>query len=1122
MKTTLLFLCISLWGVAATSYSQTHSVTLKIENGTIREVLDAIEEQSDFTFVYNIREVNLEKKVSVSAKEESVTDLLDTFLKSNELDYKVIDHHIALYRKPEVKQQAGRNIRGIVTDDKGEPVIGANIVVAGTTIGTISDFDGNFELSVPEDAVLKITYIGYLAQDVRVTPGKNQYTIVLREDSETLDEVVVVGYGTVKKSDVTGSVVSVSAEDLMKRNPVTFEEGLQGMAPGVQVIRSSGDPEGGVSIRIRGTATVNNDADPLYVVDGIMVGTSASFLNPNDIESIEILKDASATAIYGSRGANGVIMITTKQGAKGRVNLTFNANYGVQMISKKIDVTNAEQFAIAANQTARNDNSAPNPVWADPAALHNIDWQDEMTRTSLRQNYNVSISGGSENTQSMMSVSYMNNDGIVIESFYRRLTARANINHNIKDFIKTGVNITYNHSEREGGGNIMDYASAIQTMDTLAVDGSGKLVHVPIQYPDGTWGHFPREGNGYNNKGADNPVAVAKTRDERNYYNRVVLSAYVKLALMKGLTFKTVGGLNFDAGSYHGYSMKHDRTALGNSSTDSFTANQWQNMELLLENYFTYARTFDEKHSLTLLAGHSASRYKPQDLWGTASIFPAETIRRLELTSDPATMRVSGGLGRENRQQSYFGRVMYGFNERYLLTATIRRDGSSNFGAGNRYGNFPSASLAWRISEEEFISNLDIFSNLKLRIGWGQTGNAGRSTNLSVNQLDSYKIAYYTYNPNANDFTIAPGLAQTREIDTNLKWETNEQTNIGLDVGVLGNSLTLTMDYFRRDAKDLLLYRSIRPSTGYGSVYTNAGHIRNTGFEFAVGYQKTWKDWYMSVNANGTAIRNKAIEVGDDIYFSGDVADGANWGQYSVTRNGYPVGSFYGWRVDGIFQTQAEIDALNRMAVEKGIESGLYQDAVPGDFRYKDLNGDGTIDDLDREIIGNGYPKLTYGLNFTLGYKNWDLNLNMYGVCGQDILSYSYRNLTNIGGADSGYFSILRDYAQNAWNGSGNKYPRLTREDPNHNSRVSDAYILNGDYFKLQNIQIGYTFPSEWVKPLNMEGLRVFASVENVFTISNYPAGDPEIGESNVLQTGFDRGRYPFPRTYTMGLRIGF
>ena len=590
---------------------------------------------------------------------------------------------------PEGVQQPGHTVGGQVTDPQGQPLPGVMIVIKGTTTSIISDAGGNYSLTrVPGNATLVFSFVGMKTREIAVN-DRSRIDVVLQEETIGIEEVVAVGYGTIKKSDVTGSVASVNAEELMKRNPVTLAQGLQGMASGVQVVRTSGDPEGGTTIRIRGTATINNSAEPLFVVDGIMVGTSANFLNPNDIESLEVLKDASATAIYGSRGANGVIMITTKKGEKGLSRLNFTANFGVQTLSKKIDVTHAEEFATAANQTTTNDGTPANPVWGNPAALHHIDWQDEMSHNSLSQSYHLSTSSGSDKTQSMLSVSFVNNDGIIIESNYNRLTARANVNHEVKDFIRTGLNLTYMHSEREGGGNMLDYAQLIPTMDTLAVDGSGTLVHVPVQYPDGTWGHFPREGNGYN-PSTDNPVAAAKTADSKTSNNRVLASAFIEVDLLKGLTFKSVGGVNYSGGSYYSYSMAHNRTYYGND-TDDFTTNHWSNTELLLENYFTYDRTFRTDHHLTLLAGHSVSKDEPRDISANSSIFPSTIIRRVELTSDPNTINASGGLGIKTRQQSFFGRVMYSFAERYLLTATIRHDGSSNFGSGNRYGTFPSA-----------------------------------------------------------------------------------------------------------------------------------------------------------------------------------------------------------------------------------------------------------------------------------------------------------------------------------------------------------------------------------------------------------------------------------------------
>ena len=420
----------------------------------------------------------------------------------------------------------------------------------------------------------------------------------------------------------------------------------------------------------------------------------------------------------------------------------------------------------------------------------------------------------------------------------------------------------------------------------------------------------------------------------------------------------------------------------------------------------------------------------------------------------------------------------------------------------------------------------ELRSNLKLRAGWGQTGNAGNGTNLSIAQLSSANAMYWFFN--GSSVINGAGIAQQKEIDTNLKWETNEQTNIGIDFAFMNNELSFSADYFIRDAKDLLLYRQIRPSTGFSNVYTNAGHIRNSGFEFTAAWNKSFSDWNIGIRLNGSTLKNEAIEVGDPIFSkSGSAQDGDNWDNHSITQNGYPVGSYYGWKVEGIFRTQAEIDEMNRLAVEKGVESGVYQDKTtqPGDYKFVDLNGDGQITDADRTVIGNGYPKFTYGMNLTASWKNFDFSMNLYGVAGMDILSYSSARLTSVYAPDGGYQNVLKEYINNAWSSSntGAKYPRITKTDYNKNMRVSDAYIQKGDYLKISNIQIGYTFPKNVLKPVKMENARVFASVDNVCTISSYNKfGDPEVGDSNVLYSGFDGGRYPFPMSVTFGLSVQF
>lgn len=1021
-----------------------------------------------------------------------------------------------------VVQQSTIMVKGQVLDSSGMPIIGANIIVEGTTNGMITDLDGNFALTAPVGSTLKISYIGYLTRTIKVTSDMKSQKIVLKEDAEALDEVVVVGYGTMKKSDLTGSVSSVNTEDMMKRNPVTLGQGLQGAAAGVSVIRSSGDPEGSFSIRIRGVATVNGSSDPLYVVDGVQVGTSIDFLNPNDVESIEILKDASATAIYGTRGANGVIMITTKNANKGKAKLDFSANFGVQFNANKLDVADVDLWTSAIRRAVKDDQiTLVNQAYGEEyiGKLNNIDWQDEMSRAAFRQNYNLSVSGGSENTQASLSLGYLSNQGIVIESQFDRVNARANIMHKVKDFIHVGANLAYTHAEKRGGGNLRTYAQTAPTMDYVE---NGKFYSMPVVLPDGSWGHFYNSNsNGDINSGTDNLVAAAREDTGVNYWNRLLTSATLQIDLMKGLTFKNIASYNFYASDSNKFTPYNDRKYADRDVKNSFYINQSQTNELAIESFLNYDWS-NEHHRVSAMAGFSASRYKRSWVNSSASDFPADNIRVISLTNDPSTRETDGGLGLETRYLSYFGRFTYSLNDRYIVTGTVRRDGSSNFGAGNRWGTFPSASIAWRLSEEEFIKNLNIFSNLKLRAGWGQTGNAGNATSLSVNQLSSSHTMYWFYLMN-NGVSNAAGVAQQNEIDTNLKWETNEQTNIGLDFSFLNNELSFSMDYFIRDAKDLLLYRQIRPSTGYQSVYTNAGHIRNKGFEFTAAWNKSVGDWTWGISFNGSTLKNEAIEVGDHIFSRASAAEvGAQWDNHSITRNGYPVGSYYGWKVAGIFQSKEEIEALNAAS-----PTGKYQEDTtkPGDYKFVDLNGDGQITDADRTVIGNGYPKFTYGLNLSASYKAFDFSMNLYGVAGMDILSYSAARLTAINTVAGGYQNVLSEYINNAWseNNLDGIYPRITKTDYNNNKRVSDAYIKKGDFLKISNIQFGYTFPKDLLKVVKMDNARVYLSLDNIATISSYKKwGDPEVGDSNVLYSGFDGGRYPFPMSVNFGLSVQF
>ena len=1041
-----------------------------------------------------------------------------------------------------VSAQQNLSVSGVVSDaSDGSPMIGVSVIVKGTTTATITDANGKYSMNAPQGSTLIFSYIGM--EKTTVAVKSNVINVTLKSDSKVLDEVVAIGYGSIKKSDVSGSVASVDREQMMKRNPLNLAQGLQGAAAGVMVSKQSGDPEGATTIRIRGVATVNGSADPLYVVDGVQVGTDANFINPSDVESIEVLKDASATAIYGARGANGVILITTKKGQKGFTKINVTANFGVQNMTGKLSMANADQFASAVRQGRANDGtSITNQAFSTAynGKLHNIDWQDAMTHSALQQNYTLSASGGTENSQSSFSLGYLNNEGVVIESNFKRLTAHATVMQKVKKFLEMGGSLSFVHTEKYGSGNLKNYATLTPTMDY--VDGSGNLVSHDYLDRTSTGNYYAFQqvtGEGDIQKGQDNPYAAAKQADHTPTYNNTILgSAYMEVKLFKGLSFKTNASYKFTASDSTGFNTVNTRSITAITTPNYFSLKQTQQNDLGIENYFTY-NWKNDVNNLTLMVGNSVTNSWGHWVSASASNFLSDTYRSIDLTSTQSTRLGSGGYDLQSRYISYYGRAMYSLLDRYILTGTIRRDGSSNFGEGNRWGVFPSTAFAWRASEEEFIKNMNVFSNLKLRMGWGITGNSGLLTNYTVAQLSSNRIAYYMGTlggtSTAANNTELTGVASLKEIDTNLKWESNEQTNIGLDMGFFNNSLNITMDYFVRDAKDVLLYRSIRPSTGHSSIFTNAGHIRNSGLELSVNYTKQVGDWTLGVTATGSTLKNKVIDIGSPIYTNLDANgssvtdDGDQWTTHSVTQNGYAVGSYYGYVVEGIWKNQAEIDAANAAASKaSGGTVTKYQafggNVKPGDYKYKDTDGNGYITGADQKVLGNGFPALNYGLTLTAKYKNFDAMIYMYGVSGMQINSYAAMKESQLYKTAGGIQNVTNDYLSNAWSSTNpnGTSSLLTINDYNYNRQQSSAWVKNGDYLKIANIQLGYTFSQSLIKKLLLDNARIYVSVENVATLTGYKYGDPEVGNSSVLQTGFDGGRYPYPRTFTAGVQFNF
>ena len=1063
-------------------------------------------------------------------------------------------------------------VKGTVTDEIGEPVVGATVRVDGTDVGTITDLNGAFSVSASPQATLSISYVGFQPQKVRVA-GRQQVSVVLKEDSETLRDVVVVGYGTMKKSDISGSVATIDQDAVMKRVPTNIGQALQGAAAGVQVSMQDGSPDGKAAIRIRGIGTINGDASPLYVVDGVQVGTSADFVNPSDIERIEILKDASATAIYGSAGANGVVMITTKHGSKGKTNITLTADLGLQTLPYKLDVLSLDEYAKAIKEAKANDGSMfINQLWNRPdmKGVNAIDWQKEMTRAALKQQYGLSVNGGSEKTQYNLSFGFNNIDGLVINTNYQRFTTRANINTKVNRFLEIGGDINYTHSESHGsnmglGNNqnlssLRDFASLTPTLDYLDENDPNKpLINVNLVNPDGTYGSgylmTPNSWEGNTSIGA-NPYASQMENAERsrNGFDRIQTTAFIDLTFLDTdnhkLDLRSQGTYTYWGNNSSDYTGGRERYNLiggkwtevllpsGSDQSYAFSLNNSNGYSLGIQTYLTYHMNLGI-HDLTLMAGNEVNKSWGQWLGGSARKFPSVMNRNFSLTEDPNSKSVNGGYNGDVHTISYFARASYNLLDRYILTATIRRDGSSNFGSGNRWGTFPSLAGAWRISEEPFMKDITAVNNLKLRLGWGQTGNAGNIAGKGVAALSG--DAAYAFYVGGGGVSGYWGN-RTREtgwfaplVDTNLKWETTEMTNIGVDFSFL-NDWDVTLDYFVKNTKDLLLVQQIRPTAGFTSVYTNYGEIQNKGFEFAIGYHKQFtKDFSFNARLTGSTISNKVKKMGDPLYSEATGGNNANaasgfdgsqvgavdgnghWARHSICMEGEAVGSFYGFVTDGIIKDANDLAAYSKIVDD-------YSKANNEHVKFKDINNDGKIDDDDRQIIGNGFPALNYGLNLGATYKDWDFSIYMYGVFGQDILSYSAMKLSSMTQLDDQTTpNILKSAYEDAWRNGSGSLPRLSIGDYSRNTRVSDMWVKNGDFLRISNIQVGYTLPRAISDKLFIQKARVYVGINNLFTISGYNKyGDPEVGTGSILFQGLDTGRYPQPRTFMAGLNVTF
>lgn len=1006
---------------------------------------------------------------------------------------------------------AQTQLKGKVVDESGTSLPGVNIILKGSNQGTVTDADGSFTMgNVSSSSVLVFSFIGFVTQEITVGE-QSALTITMITDVRALEEVVVVGYGTQKKGLITGAIASVKTDEIGQTPVLRVEQALQGRIPGIVVTNQSGQPGDAPTVRIRGAGT-NGNADPLYVVDGFPVG-GIDFLNPSDIETMSVLKDAASSAIYGARGANGVVLITTKKGTRKALAVNYEGYVGVQNPWKKVSVLDNREYMIMMNEGAANaGNTMP---YADVnAETHNTDWQDELfNKNAPISNQQLSFSGGSDNSMYNSSISYFTQEGIVggDKSQFDRYSFRLNSEHKAGERFTVGTNLVYTQIQRKSinsnqeFGGLLNNAINLDPLTPLYETDPALLANYNVNAVRNAAGEY----YGISTRVAQeivNPLARLEITHGETKVDKVVGNLSGELKIVEGLKYKIQGGVDAAFVTTDGYTpIFYLNSAQSNTqSTVNKSISRYFNWQL--ENILSYEKTLNDQHFITAMVGTTALENNFEDLSGSkAGLLTTNPDNAfINMANDETSMK-SGGGAYQSSLLSFFGRANYSFDERYLFTATIRRDGSSKFGANNKYATFPSFSAGWVLSEEGFLSDLAVVNYAKLRASWGQNG--------SESALGAYPWAAtigtgfgYTL-----DNTFISGSIPAQVSNPDIRWETSEQTDIGLDLQLLDNKINFTFDYYIKTTKDQIINKTIPGTVGSNSNIqpVNGGTVQNRGIELSLAYNDNIGDLSYSASANIAFNNNEVTSTS-----GGAPIQGASYSTYGVIsryEEGFPVAYFWGYKTDGIFQNQAEVDAHTNS------DGTLLQpNAQPGDVRFVDRDNNGTIDDKDRTMIGNPTPKATYGVNLSANYKGFDFSFFLQGVYGNDIFNGLKRHdLTS---------SNMPAYFLGRWTGEGstNELPRFSWSDPNGNwTRVSDLYIENGAYARIKNLQIGYTLPlKQWNVPVNKA--RIYVAFDNLVTFTKYRGYDPEIGARSALDIGVDRGIYPQPRTYRMGLNVTF
>lgn len=1000
------------------------------------------------------------------------------------------------------------SVKGHITSkEDGQPLPGASVVISGTASGTVTDFDGNYTLKVPANGTLQFSYIGMKSQTINVDE-RTTINVALESDAIGVDEVVVVGYGTQKKSLVTGAISKVGGEELSKTADMRVTQALQGKTAGVVISSNSGQPGDQISVRIRGIGT-NGDAEPLYIIDGLpMSGSGTDFLSSNDIESIEVLKDAASSAIYGARGANGVILITTKSGRKNsKMTVTYDGYYGVQNPWRKLRLLDNQQYMMLTNEAAINGGLAPKFSAADMANYtSNTDWQDEMFNYDApKQNHSISLTGGTDKITYSSSLNYFKQDGIVAKgkSSFEKFAYRINTVGEF-GFMKFGTNLNLAHIISKGIDTNNHFGNGLaQAVNMPPI--------VPVKFDDGSWA--TPEDFGLGLQEITNPVALLDQLQSETNTNKLVGGLFAEIdfgkinSTLAGLKFKSTYSGEYTLVDTRGYAPFYNLDALHFTTTDQASRSMdiWSRWNF--ENVLTYDKTIDEHH-FTLMAGTTAFKDMHNNLSGSKKdvIFNDFGHAYIDNATDPESATFRGGYT-EHTVASLFGRINYDYMNRYMLTATLRRDGSSRFGSENKYGYFPSVAAGWVISREDFMSSASSAVDLlKLRLSWGQNGNENIGDFGYTSIIGNQNIYYF-----GTDKTQYNGTQPTQIANPSLKWETSEQTNAGLDFATLGNSLRVTLDYYVKTTKDWLVTAPVPMMVGNSAPTINGGSVRNSGFEAEVSFKKQLGKFYLETSVNGAYNKNEVLDIqnSEKRLQGGDGGFGQSGVLYAAV--GTPMGVFYGVKTDGIFQTPEEIAAYTNT------DGGLIQPkAKPGDIKFLDANGDGAITDADRVSLGSPYPDFTGGFNLSLEYAGFDFNTFLYASLGQEVYDATRRY-------DMNGTNYSEDWL-NRWTGPGtsNYYPRVTFVDDNQNMKtVSDFFVHKASFLRLRNTSLGYSLPKSVTDYLKIKKLRFYVSAENLLTITKYKGYDPEIG-GGVFSNGIDHDIYPQARTIMGGINVTF